>query len=483
MGDETSQSSPRRLRNHSYKDSVANSSFKMSGKLPEVAEDSENAILIGKDDFAKKTTVQKLDAVADAINKVYEKMNRVEKSLEEKIQPLEGVIYSKPNGEPSTIDQLAKSYSDSGQAIQSLMEENVQLRDELDVLKGVVHKISNQLDSTNGKVNNLIAKSMEDNLVFTGILGDAPRAKPRQQLHEFLAQEMGLMDIRDYDIISVYRMGPPGKNNSNRPIVAQCTPELRRYIMNNAPILKHRKNAQNGKYYINQQLPEAIAENRREIRQIIKDQKTKEEELPQNSKSTFVVRNDKLFINGQLKRKRIVAPQVQQLFPEEKQQEQIMAIKMRYFHTQPEKGSEFKVAILKTDSYTVLHNAYIRLFQKYPAADHIAVASRIKGEEAFNDNGEFGSGYRILREIKQSGLDNIAIFLIWYFGGQHLGPRRFVIMKDLVAAALEKIQEQTNVPLQTSPKQALAHPEMAAKQQDHSSNSGISSEEEIKEED
>lgn len=450
MGDENIQTSPRRLRNHSYKDSIAVNNIKMSGKLPEVDEEENSLIL--KEEFAKKSTQQKLDAVADAINKMYDKMNQVTKSLEEKIQPMEASIYNENDGVISNIEQIAQGHRETTQAIQSLMEENVQLRDELDVLKGIVHKLSNQLDTTNSKVHQLVAKSMEDNLVFTGILGDIPKANPRKQLQEFLTHEMGLYDIRDSDILTVYRMGQ-FKENKTRPIVAHCVPELRRYIMNNAPTLKNRKNEKDGKYFINPQLPEAISEHHREIRQAIKDQKNKEQDLPQGSKSTFVVRNDKLFINGQLKRKKIVVPKVQQLFPEEKEQKEISAIKMRFFHTQPEKGSQFKAAILKTDSLDILHKAYIKLFQKYPTADHIAVASIIKGEEHFNDNGEFGSGYRILRCLKQANSNNTVVFLIRFFGGIHLGPRRFSIITDLVTAALEKIEEQSSPgAFQTSPK-------------------------------
>lgn len=452
MGDEqVKTSSPRRLRNHSYKESLTvNAQInKMSGKLPEVEEDPEIQLIL-KDDFSKKNTVQKLDAVADAINKMYEKMTQVTKSLEEKIHPMENVVFDETHGMVNKIEAMAQGITESNKFMQSMVEENLQLRDELDLLKGVVQKLSNQLGNTNNKVNQLVAKSMEDNLVFTGILGDGPKTNPRKQLHTFLFNEMSLQDVRDVDILSVYRMGQYHKDK-NRPIVAHCTSDLRRYIMNNAPILKHRSNEQGAKFYVNPQLPEAISEQRREMRQIINEQKKKEEDLPQGSKSTFVVRNDKLFINGQLRRKKITPPQIQQLFPDEKEQGEIAKIKMRFFHTQPEKGSDFRVAVLKTDSYDILHKAYIKMFQKYPSADHIAVASIIKGEEAYHDNGEFGSGYRILRCLKQAKVQDTVVFLVRYFGGTHLGPRRFTIIMDLVNSALEKVKQQNGTDLKHSP--------------------------------
>lgn len=458
MGDDNIQTSPRRLRNHSYKESLTASTItKMSGKIPELDDLQELSFedqIIPKDEFAKKSTVQKLDAMADAMNKIYEKMNQVTKSVDDKIEPIHIAVMDEEKGSLAKVNYLLQNVSQSEEMMKSLIEENLQLRDELDVLKGIVHKLSNQLEHTNGKVSQLMAKSMEDNLIFTGILGDAPKANVRKQLHNFFIQEMSLHDVRDVDILSIYRMGIPAKDK-NRPIVAHCTPDLRRYIMNNAAILKNRLNAIGAKFFINPQLPESIAEQRREIRQIIKKHKDKEEDLPKSSKSTYTVRNDKLFINGQLKRKKITTPQVQQLFPGDEDQKAISAIKMRFFHTQPEKGSEFKVAVLRTASYNTLNKAYIKLFQKYPTADHIAVASIIGSEEEFNDNGEFGSGFRILRCLKQKKAENTAVFLIRYFGGQHLGPRRFSIMTDLVNAALDKVdlaqEHPRSPPMMTSP--------------------------------
>lgn len=438
MGDDAHiTSSQRRLRKHSNKDALNATSLKMSESMPDLSEENDE-MLISRDEFSKKTTAMKLDSVAEAINKLYEKMNQVTKSVEQKIQPVKDAIFGEDEGVLPQMANLVENARGVDSRIQTMMEENVQLRDEVEILKGVVHKLSNQLETANSKINGLVAKSMEDNLIFTGILQDVPKKNPRRQLHQFFNDELGMSDIRDKDLLSVFRLGQPNSNKA-RAIVAHCTPELRRYIMINAPILKHRRNSNGEKFYINQQLPEAISEKNREIRQTIKDRRGLEENLPQDAKSKFLVKKDKLYVNGQLMRKKIVPPKVQDLFPDEKEQEAISAIKMRFFHTTPEAGSQFKVAVLKTESFNILNKAYVKLFQNYPTADHIAVAAMIKGEEAFQDNSEFGSGFRMLRSIKQAKMENIAVFLIRYYGGSNLGPRRFTIITDLVNAALEKV--------------------------------------------
>lgn len=91
-------------------------------------------------------------------------------------------------------------------------------------------------------------------------------------------------------------------------------------------------------------------------------------------------------------------------------------------------------------------------------ADHIAVACLIDGREAYNDNGEFGSGFRLLRAIKTSGLDNVALFMIRQYGGVNLGPKRFTIMTELAELALEKLEEARQRIPETSSKSTPSTP-------------------------
>lgn len=126
------------------------------------------------------------------------------------------------------------------------------------------------------------------------------------------------------------------------------------------------------------------------------------------------------------------------MFPLAKDQKKIDKIKLKFFHTEPELGSSFKAAVFRPSTLNQVHQAYVKLAQDYPTADHIAVACSVNGEEAYQDNGEHGSAFRILRCIKQAELDNIAVFMLRHYGGTNLGPRRFTIMTELARAAIDK---------------------------------------------
>lgn len=460
MGDETltqdAKLSPMKLRNrnHSYQEALTNSTTpRMAGTLPDIDEEFQQdpSSLIGKDEFLKKTTNQKLEMMADAINKVHDQIQQMNETFDSKIKPTQDAIFREDDGALSRISSLIDNAKSTDKSLQDMMEENVQLRDELDILKGVVHKMSRQLDVANSKINILLTKAMKDNLIFTGILDDIPKKDPRQQLHAFLYHKMHLTDIYDSDILSVYHLGKPAKDK-NRAIVAQVTPNLRRYIQKNQSILRDQVNEQGGKFYINQQLPDAVSEQCREIREIIKQCKDKEEDLPRSAKSSFTVKADKVFINGQLQKKKITPPTVQELFPEQSEQEKMDKIKFKFFHTDPEQGSSFKAAVFTPQSMADVRRAYIKLAQDYPAADHIAVACSVQSETAYQDNGEHGSGFRILRCIKQSALDGVAIFIMRHYGGQNLGPRRFTIINELSRVALEYVKALPNRSPTTTPR-------------------------------
>lgn len=263
---------------------------------------------------------------------------------------------------------------------------------------------------------------------------------------------MDLSTIPDSDILEAYRLGIPipGKH---RPIIIRCVTGLKQYILDNAIKLNGRFNEEGSNYYINPQLPDSLAEQRRENRQNIKERKEKEKPIPKENKSTFNIKNGKLYINGQVKRKLLSPPSVLQLFPDEDQQKKIDNMRSKILRSKPESGSMFRITVFRPSTIDEARLAYIKLFQEFPSADHIAGTFCIGNSKDYQDNGEFGSGFRLLKVLNDAGLDNIAIFMIRHHGGTNLGPRRFVIMTDLARAALDRFCTRGNpgtVPVQPS---------------------------------
>lgn len=198
---------------------------------------------------------------------------------------------------------------------------------------------------------------------------------------------------------------------------------------------------ENGRgFSVNVQLPEMLAEQKREMRQIIKEKKDSEKFLDEAMKSKILVRNNNVYINGQLQRKLLKPPSVQQIFDiSQEERVKMENIKIKCTQPKPHKHSEFMGAACIVTSMNEVHLAYRKLFLKFPGADHIMAGFLVEGKEGYQDDAEFSAGFRILNVIKDSRFSNIAVFVIREYGGFHLGPSRFTTIKELAEDALQLI--------------------------------------------
>lgn len=396
--------------------------------------------LLHKEEWHGKNTAFKLDSVHDAVNKMY----NMHLQCLQRIKPLEYAVFDPEGG---ILPQLTKftSYAKDSTAKQSSIEaENAQLRDEMEIVKGVISKQSKQIATLQKKLADQTARSMADCIVIGGLLGDSKEAEDRDaeiMAAAFLEEELEIpLDVEGTDckILSSYRLGR-FTQNKHRPVVIKVSSALYQKVFSSTTKLSDKYNAQGRPYSVNPLLPDSLSEQRREIRQIIKEKKDSEKGLPKQQKSSFLVRNGSVFINGQKKRKSVKPPEFHKWFVDEAEQLKINKIRTKTVEDPPVKGSKFRAVSVVTPTLNDVHLAYIKMFQTYPHADHVVVAYSAEGDLGFHDDGEFGAGYRILNIIKDSHLRDVSLFVIREYGGEHLGPARFDVMKSLAAKALEAL--------------------------------------------
>lgn len=107
-------------------------------------------------------------------------------------------------------------------------------------------------------------------------------------------------------------------------------------------------------------------------------------------------------------------------------------------------GSEFISYAAKVTTIEEVRIAYRKLRVKYADANHIMSAFRLNppngpyNQEA-NDDGEHAGGRTILNVLQESQSTNVAVFIIRFYGGRHLGATRFEIIRSLSQAALTKV--------------------------------------------
>ena len=112
-----------------------------------------------------------------------------------------------------------------------------------------------------------------------------------------------------------------------------------------------------------------------------------------------------------------------------------------------ESNSEFFCHYQRVKSTQEVQHGLAKMRIKYGDTTHIVTAYRLHGangpfKQGYLDSGEPGAGRKILESIKQSDKDNVAIFIACYYGGIHMGKRRFEVYKDLAQKASKDLQRR-----------------------------------------
>ena len=98
----------------------------------------------------------------------------------------------------------------------------------------------------------------------------------------------------------------------------------------------------------------------------------------------------------------------------------------------------FSVIAGKIDN---IRDAYMKLKHQFGHARHIVCAYRLPGKNFaamsdFVDDGEHGMGQTLLKMLCDAQIFNRAVFVIRYYGGEHLGPSRYQAYLDAAQSAI-----------------------------------------------
>ena len=214
--------------------------------------------------------------------------------------------------------------------------------------------------------------------------------------------------------------------------------DLRTRIFQYTKNLKGIRNENGDFYYVNLQVPEDIAAEKKEMNAQVKLIKTKNLDLPDDQQIKYAFKNKRLYVNNELQKKAIQPPTATELFNLDKQELDKIA-KMQMFASAPlkEKGSKFTAYAFKVTSNTDIRRAYKKIKLMHPEADHVVLVYNLMGEVHGNDDGEHGAALRLQESIQTH--ENMAVMVARVYGGQLLGPRRFLLMGKVVEDAISNM--------------------------------------------
>ena len=176
----------------------------------------------------------KLDKLLSSMNQIHNKLDVLNSALMDEDLGIEPKL--------TATSTMAKETADR---VQELEEENSMLRAEMDILRGLAGKHDEEIVAIKEKLDVLLMKSMEQNVVIGGILGESSQESVPNKVLKFLNQTLGIGADQD-EIQTTYRIGQD--NGRDRKILLKATPALKKRIFENTKNLKDKKTEQ-GRFY------------------------------------------------------------------------------------------------------------------------------------------------------------------------------------------------------------------------------------------
>lgn len=319
-----------------------------------------------------------------------------------------------------------------GKEIRHVLELAQQSQLKIDILADIVVRQHQEIENLKGTITDVQVRSMANNITITGI-PQSTNENCIQKVNQFLVDQLLIKD-KMIPIEQAYRFG----SGSARPMLVML-----RHARDKEIIFEHVQNLKGKKInnvqcFVAPQLPEAANEKRREINNAM----YKNKKLPAKEKLALSVKQGQLLLKGkpvEIKVKRPTPFQMMSLSDPEIDQ----LNDMTFAKGVPEEESEsmFHGYAISVTNHQEINQAYKSLMLRHGQASHISCIYRLRSvappyKEGGYDDGEFGAMRNVLPILQDGNLENVAVFVIRYFGGVKLGPRRFELIKKVATSAL-----------------------------------------------
>ena len=193
------------------------------------------------------------------------------------------------------------------------------------------------------------------------------------------------------------------------------------------------KNSDRKFYYVKDQLPESVQEFRRQSNDVYKANKR----MPVSQRMEMNFQKGNLMINNQLYKKKLHPPKPKDILKVPKVEEEL-ATSLELVESEPyeHEAPKFIAYTHSVRSIDDVNMGYMKTRLKHGEAQHIACVyqfanCRAPDEQDVIDDVEHGAGRAVLKVLKDEKMTDIAVYVVHYYGGVHIGLARFDIIQDL----------------------------------------------------
>lgn len=336
------------------------------------------------------------------------------------------------------IQDLQDKVDKNEEGLDEMEKELTETKFQLQVVANIVVCQDEQISFLKQKISEIQQREMSANVVISGI-PEKKNEKPIQLFNNFVQQGLELQELIPAN--KAFRIG----KGQNRPLIVELRhPENKGRLFANATKLKGKKNGNGGAYFLSDHLPEDQNEDRRRINELVMENKKKET----SHQLDMSINRGKLIINQVLYTKTVVAPNARDLLePDDDLFDKADEMDIIKGNTEIIEKSRFVSFATRVRDTGEVQAALLKLRMKYADATHVACAYRLPGvntpqNQDFVDDGEFGCGRTMLRVLRDSKQYNIAVFMVRYYGGKHLGVARFEVFRELTRKAIAELSRK-----------------------------------------
>ena len=372
---------------------------------------------------------QRMVDIQDSLRSITGKLDNIG-TLQQSVTTLQQDLWDE-DGLDERIKYIGQQNEDSREDIDALKSENSFLRKEMQVMKSIIINLDRRVTQQENEIVDLRGRSMRDNILIHNL---------KEEENENLGTKViGLIKAHmnlDVEFIRIHRNGPKHPGNPKPRII---TGKLKNYndkehILQVMRQLREDKNS-SLPFYITPQTPQQVHENKKKLQDLNYKYRT-------DKVMTKITGNTLVFPNGNVYRDKVQEPRAEDLLT--MKEEEVKKLEdITVYAT--EGGNSFKAIASQVSSYAQVRNFYRRVLRdpEYASANHNILVYRFTGSEGlvhdgYQDNGEYGAGRRILKELCDQNVSN-AVVIVSRINGKHLGPRRFQIMKDIATSAAEML--------------------------------------------
>ena len=334
------------------------------------------------------------------------------------------------------ISEVTSKQKVQDRSAQATTRRILMVEERMQLMVNVIIRQEESIKHLKEKVTKLELRSMKLNVVISG-LPEEKNEDCKQVVQTFLKENMKV--DKDIKVAVAHRLGKKG--DKCNMIARLKNPADKGVIYKNAKLLKDQKNKDNDSYYINDQLPEEMAEKRMRAKQIVRYNST----LVDAQKQDTEWRKGELYVNGKKYIAKVAAPTASDLLkmkPEEIRA--VLAYKTYEGDTATKEENVFLSYAAKVYSLKNVADVYKQMRYRFADASHVMCAYRIIDTDVAHmqdgvDDGEIGAARRLIQMLGEQQFNNVAVYVIRYHSGVNIGPIRFKMITDIAKTAIESI--------------------------------------------